>query len=68
MKYSPRRSGGWLESACSNCRFNDVAETTNFTAESARITVRGSKAKRIFEAGSVRHSSTNFFVVWKSSG
>src|ERR1035437_1421668 len=26
------------------------------------------KAKRISKAGSVRHTSTNFFVVWKTSG
>jgi hypothetical protein len=68
MKYSPRRPGGWLESACSKLPFYEVAGTINFTAESARVTKRGcQKQKEFFEAGSVRHSSTKFFVVWKSS-
>src|SRR5579864_6221678 len=68
MKYSPRRSGGWLESACSKLPFYEVAGTINFTAESVQCIGRGClKQKEFFEAGSVRHSSTNFFVVWKSS-
>jgi hypothetical protein len=33
MKYSPKRSGGWLKSACSKLPFYEVAGITNFTAE-----------------------------------
>jgi hypothetical protein len=48
MKYSPRRFGGWLESACSKLPFYEVAGTTNFTAESARLTKRGCQKQKEF--------------------
>jgi hypothetical protein len=48
MKYSPRRPGGWLGSTCSKLPFHEVAGAKNFTAESARFTVRGAKSKKEF--------------------
>jgi hypothetical protein len=48
MKYSPRRPGGWLESACSKLLFYGVAGNIKFTAESARFTVRRCQKRKIF--------------------
>jgi hypothetical protein len=48
MKYSPRRPGGWSESAGSKLPFHEVAGATNFTAESARFTVRGCQKQKEF--------------------
>ena len=57
-----------VESACLKLPFYEVAGTIKFTAECVRFSVRGCPtAKRISKAGSVRDTSTNFFVVWKTS-
>jgi hypothetical protein len=48
--------------------FYEVAGTVNFTAESACIPeLLLLKSEKILKAGSVRHTSTKFFVVWKTS-
>jgi hypothetical protein len=68
MKYSPRRSGGWLESACFKTAVRRSCWNDQFYCGKRPIyRARLPNAKRICGAGSVRHSSTNFFVVWKSS-
>ncbi len=57
-----------VESACLKLPFYEVAGTINFTAECVRfLCARLPKAKRISKAGSVRDTSTKFFVVWKTS-
>jgi hypothetical protein len=48
--------------------FYEVAETVNCTAECACFLVAPMQFNgRSQKAGPVRHTSTNFFVMWKSS-
>jgi len=66
--FTTRRPGGWLRERLLELPFYEVAGTVKFTAESACIPeLLLPKAKRILKAGSVRHTSTKFFVVWKTS-
>jgi hypothetical protein len=68
MKYSPRRFGGWFEGTCLNTAVYEVAGPLPLNAEYAPFTARPyEKNKANFNAGSVTHTSTNFFVLWKSS-
>jgi hypothetical protein len=48
--------------------FYEVAGTIHFTAESAcKVECCCSMPENFLKAGSVRHTSTKFFVVWKTS-
>jgi len=48
MKCSPRRSGGWLESAYSKLPSDEEAGTINFTAESVQCIGRGCLKQKEF--------------------
>jgi hypothetical protein len=67
MKYSPSDALAAGKRRLLKLPFYEVAGTVNFTAESACCTAPMPNPKRISKAGSVRHTSTDFFVVWKSS-
>jgi hypothetical protein len=68
MKVSPRGAPAAGRERLLKLPFYEVAGTVKFAAETrlyCRVLLPN--AKRILKAGSVRHTSTNFFVVWKTS-
>jgi hypothetical protein len=68
MKYSSATPWRLVRERLLRLPFYEAAGTVNFTAESAGFSVASQKQKRISKAGSVRHSSTNFFCSVKKFG
>jgi hypothetical protein len=66
--FSPRSALAAGESACLKLPFYGEAETVNYCGMRLFSVALLPLTKRSQKAGPVRHTSTKFFVMWKSSG